>query len=895
MELTPGSKLGPYEILSKLGAGGMGEVWKALDPRLNRTVAIKIARERFSDRFEREARAIAALSHPNICQIYDIGGDHFVMEYVEGKPVAPVDTPRKLIDIAAQIGDGLAAAHAAGLIHRDLKPDNILITGDGRIKILDFGLAKAAHEDISQEDATRTVAAQLTDAGSAIGTVNYMSPEQARGQGNLAAQSDQFSFGLVLYELATGKRAFQRNSAAETMTAIIREEPDPLPATVPSPLRWIIQRLLAKEPSERYDSTRDLYRELRQLRDRASDTVPLAATPSGAVRRRGAMGGKLVAAAIAAVLLAGAAGWALHPAGGTGSYRFTPMEVSWEQPSNGVWSPDGKTFVYVAGAAGKRRVFLRDPDRAAPIPLTGLADFWNPAGWSSDGKRTFVIGLNPQGKSPAYALFSVPVFGGEPEFIATADFNRATVSPDGKALAVWREADNGRSTVFTASPPGSPLKRYTPAPFETTSGFNSPNLAFSPDGRWLTLLVDVTGDRQAWRLPYPPTQATPRRFLNQLHSYGGTPQVSWFPGGRTGVLSWTQSIGQPDHLWIAGLRSGVRRQITSGTSDSDTVDPAVSPDGNKILFVQGAGDHMILSASLDDALVERIISSDLGVGMPAWALHSDSFVYVSNRNGAPAIWMRTAGRDLPVVTEAAFPAGTTNWFMNPALSPGADRLVYTRVDRDEHHAIWTCAVSGGPQVRLTNATDATEMGGAWSPDGGKIVYYQYRNGTLSLMLVKTSGEATPAVLRESVKENYAIPQWSPDGQWISYYDKPDGTAEETWTLISPDGKTHRNVGESKAVALTFSADSRRLYGIRPENDHNYLFSVEIASRQEKVIGDIGKDFTPGSDLNPGIRLTLSPDGKSVLFPSVRRSTSLWMLEGFDPPGWAMDLREMLPW
>ena len=212
----------------------MGEVWKARDTRLDRIVAIKFCAAEFSERFGREAKAIATLNHSNICQIYDVGPDYIVMEYVEGAPVTPVDTARKLLDIAVQMSDGLAAAHAAGIIHRDLKPDNILITRDGRVKILDFGLAKAAHREIGADDATRTIDAAeraLTDPGTTVGTVAYMSPEQARGQRNLTAQSDQFSLGLVLYELAAGKRAFRRGTRAETMTAIIREDAEPLPAT----------------------------------------------------------------------------------------------------------------------------------------------------------------------------------------------------------------------------------------------------------------------------------------------------------------------------------------------------------------------------------------------------------------------------------------------------------------------------------------------------------------------------------------------------------------------------------------------------------------------------------------------------------------------------------------
>ena len=266
----------------------MGAVYKARDTRLDPMVAIKIAHENFGARFQREAQAVASLNHANISQLYDVGPDYLVMEFVEGRPVAPVDAPRKLLDLAVQIADGLCAAHAAGIVHRDLKPGNILVTREGRVKILDFGLAKTAMSTGAAADAaTETV---LTDPGTTVGTVDYMSPEQARGEPGLTPQSDQFSFGLVLYEMASGKRAFHRRSAPETMTAIIREDAEPLPASVPMPLRWVIERLLAKEPPERYDSTRDLYRELKQIRDRHSETTSASAgRAAGAPSTRGGL------------------------------------------------------------------------------------------------------------------------------------------------------------------------------------------------------------------------------------------------------------------------------------------------------------------------------------------------------------------------------------------------------------------------------------------------------------------------------------------------------------------------------------------------------------------------------------------------------------------------------
>jgi Tol biopolymer transport system component len=492
---------------------------------------------------------------------------------------------------------------------------------------------------------------------------------------------------------------------------------------------------------------------------------------------------------------------------------------------------------------------------------------------------------NPQGGNPA--LFAVPVFGGEPELIMPIDVRSAVVSPDGKVLAAIRTDDDGRIGVYTASPVGSPLKQYKPAPFETKDFLNIPTIAFSHDGKWISLFVDVIGGKQAWRLPWPAGKSPPLRMMAGLHSYGGTSNFSWLPDGRDGIISFETAQGEPNHLWLAGIRSGPRRQITAGSSYEGS--PAVSPDGKKILFLQARADYTLVSASLNNAAVERVISSEKATGMPAWASLQKSFVYESDRGGSPAIWMRSDGWDRPIVTEALFPPGTTSWFMTPSLSPGGDRVVYTRIDKDLQSAAWISSVSGGPPIRLTNAKDA-EFGGAWSPDGARFAYWRLNNGDGSLMVVRTSGEATPALLREKIGNG--ISSWSPDGQWITFRDRSDETG---WSLISPDGKTVRMIGQPNAVQMTFSADSKLLYGIRIDKDRRTLFSVDISTKAEKIIGDVGKDFTPQSYLNPGIRLSLSPDGKSILYPALRGGNSLWMLEGFDPPGLLDRLREMRPW
>src|SRR5215510_5255324 len=293
MPISAGSRFGPYEVVAPLGAGGMGEVWRARDERLGRDVAIKVLPEEVSadsgrlKRFEKEARAASALNHPNIATIYDVGSAESVswisMERVEGKTLrellfAGAVPTKRLLSIATQIADGLATAHQAGIVHRDLKPENVMVTKEGRVKILDFGLAKLTGiEAASGENASRLPTETGTSPGVVLGTVGYMSPEQAAGQA-LDFRSDQFSLGSILYEMATGKRAFQRKTAIDTLAAILNEEPEAVSAVnpqAPLPLRWIVERCLQKELRQSCASTEDLARDLGGLRDHLSEAAPL--------------------------------------------------------------------------------------------------------------------------------------------------------------------------------------------------------------------------------------------------------------------------------------------------------------------------------------------------------------------------------------------------------------------------------------------------------------------------------------------------------------------------------------------------------------------------------------------------------------------------------------------
>jgi serine/threonine protein kinase len=314
--ISTGTRLGPYEVLSSLGAGGMGEVYRARDTRLEREVAVKVLPAEVAadpgrvKRFEKEARSASALNHPNIVTIYDIGATDglswIAMERVEGKSLRELLFPgalpvKKLLQVATQIADGLARAHEAGIVHRDLKPENVMVTKDGLAKILDFGLAKLTTTGSGSDEASHLPTETGTSPGMVLGTVGYMSPEQASAQ-TVDFRSDQFSFGSILYEMATGKRAFQKGTAVDTLSAILHEDPKPVAESnpeAPPPLRWIVERCLAKDPQDRYASTRDLARELATVRDHLGEALLSGAVLTTETARPGLRIRKVVLATLA--------------------------------------------------------------------------------------------------------------------------------------------------------------------------------------------------------------------------------------------------------------------------------------------------------------------------------------------------------------------------------------------------------------------------------------------------------------------------------------------------------------------------------------------------------------------------------------------------------------------
>jgi serine/threonine protein kinase len=917
MALTAGTKIGPYEIQSPLGAGGMGEVYRAKDSRLDRDVALKVLRPEIAGdpdrraRFEREAKTVAALNHPNIVALFEVGNAdglaYTVSELVDGdslrKQMRQEAMPvRQVVELATQLADGMAAAHAAGIVHRDLKPENIMVTRDGRVKILDFGLARVLPAGLGRGSGTVSNAQTMgteatlvgsssdqytTKSGTVLGTAAYMSPEQARGN-EADYRSDQFSFGLIVYEMLEGKQAFARDSSVETMAAIVRDEPEPLKAKVPVPLKWLLDRCLEKDATRRFDSSRDLYQQLRTLRDHFSEAFSsgsniqglspeVVAAQQAVAKKTGLGAGVTIALVILAAALAGGIAWWLHPKGvDLSDYKYTPFAVNASSP---LWSPDGKMAVYSGEVGDEEQLFLRTLDSPTPQQLTHSVGGIRPLSWSPDSSHIFYL-LQTPGIQPN-ELRSVATVGGEADLLWTLPSGNGSnttsfpaVSPDGKAAVVeYQMKDTNFSDVYISEPIGSPLRRYPDSRVASHVLYNTPQLLFSPDGK--QILVIRAGDsavEEYWLLPWPAGSGTPKQILRKFPRTSGTPRVSWMLDNRHIVLS-AAIESEATHLVLVDTQTERWQQITEGLGAEQA--PSVSPDGTSILFAESNVDFDIESISVADGTTHPLIVTPRSESMPAWASRADSFVYASDRLGRTDIWIHTKdGQDRPVVTSAGIAADSPTFAYAPVLSPDGTRVIYCVVSKSGEVRLWESSVAGGAPVRLVDPADKTsQFTGDWSPDGNQFAYRSLEeDGTASMKIVRTSGGVKAQKLVDGAGGVFS---WAPDGKWIAYADGSAG-----WRLISPDGKQHRDLGIIQSANLGFSKDSKTAYGIRNNDNKWLLFSVDIETAKLRDIKQLDSSMRPQLDVGPAMRFTLSPDGKSIAYTVAKSSKSVWMLQGF---------------
>jgi Tol biopolymer transport system component len=341
-----------------------------------------------------------------------------------------------------------------------------------------------------------------------------------------------------------------------------------------------------------------------------------------------------------------------------------------------------------------------------------------------------------------------------------------------------------------------------------------------------------------------------------------------------------------EHLWIVDTESGHLEPLTTGPHSERY--PAVSPDGSRLLYTEHSKTFDIASVSIEDGSANILVGAGHEEHKPAWAARQAKLIWVSERSGLPEIWMRSFdGSDRPVVTTQDFAAGTTRAFMNPALSPEGDRLIYGRIDSAGVIQLWVSALAGGSPARLTNNPPAiAEYASNWSPDGKEYVYLQVTNGVVGLATVKTRGNAAPTVLKANVSWGL-LPDWSPTGEWITYHD--DRGVE----LISPDGRSVKSLGDIKTDYLAFSKDGKKLYGIKDDEDKAPLIEVDVATLKTKVIKELGEAWEPDEDLFPAIRLSLAPDGKSLVYAVSKTQDNIWMLQGYRQPGRLERMRNLM--
>jgi Tol biopolymer transport system component len=907
-------KLGPYEILSPLGSGGMGEVYRARDPRLNREVAVKILRgDLASDpqrraRFEREAQTVAGLNHPNIVALFEVGNDdgveYSVSELVDGEPLRSLIQPggvraplpvRRVVDLSTQLADGLAAAHAAGIVHRDLKPENIMVTRDGRVKILDFGLARQmpppnpASGSASASDADTILQSQLavpnlTNPGMVLGTAAYMSPEQARGL-ETGYRSDQFSFGLIVYEMLSGKQAFTRPSPVETMAAIVREEPPPLDPKIPVILRWILDRCLEKDSTQRFDSTRDLYQQLRILREHFSEASSSGAGLSGeqpatTTARRRIHPALLAAALLLALGVGAAATWLLTPQPlRLDRYKLTPFAV--EVAAGGVWSPDGKTVAYASKAGSDYEVFLRDITQPTPHQITQKKGFNIPIGWDPDGVHIIFF---HRGKEDLKTYFtSVSRVGGATTTIITSSDQwgfAAAISPDGHTLARFGIGADGMFHLFISDPIGSPWKDYGPLPSPIKGVFNSPNLSFAPGGKRLLLAYDgVNGEDFIWLLPYPYGSGRPSRVFQTMPHALSTPQFSWLPDGKHLIVATSTEPSQSTQLWLARLGSESMQQLTVGSAFAGNA--SVSPDGKKIVYTQMQYDFDVVSISTDTGDVAPIISTAMNEYMPQYAATGGRLVYVTDRGGATEIWLREPDASTrPLVSPADIPGGV-KFIMAPALSPDGSRVIFSVTPPTGVPRLWMTSVSGGNPIRVTNASDNVgEYPGDWSPDGSRFVFRTYANGQPGLAVVTTDGTAAPRpLITLGPIAITSLPSWSPVEDKIAYRDT-DG-----YYFMDPDG-THKRLffkmtAQQYLPDLAFSKDGKTLYGALVNYPNISFVAINADTGAVRTIRELTQNLAPISNLTPTIRLSVAPDGKSITYATGQNHVTMWLFEGWN--------------
>ena len=816
MGLEAGTKLGRYEIRSKIGEGGMGEVYLARDTQLGRDVAVKVLPSEFSQdaerlhRFEQEACAASALNHPNILSIFDVGthdsSPYVVSELLQGQTLRQrlngAQLPlRKTIDYALKIAHGLAAAHEKGIVHRDLKPDNLFITNDGRVKILDFGLAKltgTGNTDLSQTSIpTRRVD---TDPGKVMGTVGYMSPEQVKGRA-VDHRSDIFSFGAILYEMLSGRRAFHGESAAETMSAILKEDPMDLSETnqrISPALERLVNHCLEKNPEERFHSASDLAFALEALSGSSSganqtQTVMVSATTQRWIRGH-PIAGWIVAGFV--LLLAALAFIFVYfrrapTTEATEATRFTiPLPEKTITIGPPVISPDGRRLIFRLNTEeGKEFIWMRPLASLDARPLAGTESatqpFWSPDGraiaffsggklkrldlfagtpqtlcdapsnvsgtWSTSGWIVFSRGVND-------GIYRVPATGGTPERVTQVDASRNELEhswpvflPDSRHfLYLARNAQPENSAIYVGSIDSKETKRLLQA--HSSAEYAAGHLLFVRENTLVAQGFDITrlelkGDA------LPIAEQVPRNPQNGR---------AMFSVSENGVLALRAGgLVQNQLIWFD--REG--KQLGAVTSLGSYFSPSLSADEKRVAvrnsdFQTNNADIWLID--LERGVPIRFTTDPAIDSFPAWSPDGSHITFISTRNGLPSIYQKPssgAGAEEALITSAE-PK------FNPEWSPDGRFILYAQTNATTNVDLLLLPLSGERKPQPFLQTNFIEAQGRFSPDARWVAYISNETGKFEVYV--QSFPATTGKVAISTGGG-SQPQWRHDGRELYYY------------------------------------------------------------------------------------------------------------------------------